>query len=93
MCKWDIFLFKCGCFQVKLKEFCHDRRIKYHLDCVEIQQVRKEWVYRQDGACDPCKKRQAEGGLAATEAVPDWRDLERAAYQIARDNANRGRFD
>ncbi|RSL42130.1 hypothetical protein CEP53_012362 [Fusarium sp. AF-6] len=92
MCKWDIFLFDCGCFIVQLKDPCHDRRHRYHLNCVQIQQVRKEWVYCQGRLCDRCKKLQDEG-YGVCDELPAWKDLQRAAYQVARDRANMGYFE
>ncbi|KAF4951302.1 hypothetical protein FSARC_12951 [Fusarium sarcochroum] len=91
MCNWNIFLYQCGCFQMRLKSPCHHRRPQVTANCNEIQQVREEWVYNQEKICENCKGRQDKGEKIDTPTVK-WEDLEKRAYQIAKDYANLGQF-
>ncbi|KAJ4266182.1 hypothetical protein NW762_004163 [Fusarium torreyae] len=91
MCNWNIFLYRCGCFQMRLKSPCHHRRPQVTANCNEIQQVREEWVYNQEKICENCQARQDKGEKIDTPTVK-WEDLEKGAYQIAKDYANLGQF-
>ncbi|CVL04996.1 uncharacterized protein FPRN_03305 [Fusarium proliferatum] len=89
MCNWNIYLWKCNCWTLAIKEPCHFRRQQKTANCNQIQQVKKEWVHVQD---KPCVNHRANASLYVNGPTAKWEDIESTAYQSAKSLAERGEF-
>jgi len=89
MCHWEVFLFKCNCYTLGIKEHCHQHRLKQTANCIEYQQVKQEWVHNQDKVCDTHK---GQDDIYADGPTVKWKDLERHVWKRATEHAAKGDF-
>jgi hypothetical protein len=89
MCHWEVFLFKCNCYTLGIKEHCHQHRLKQTANCLEIQQVKQEWVHNQDKVCD---SHEGQEEIYANGPTVEWEDLERHAWKRVTEHAAKGDF-